>query len=477
MGILKRYILPVLALVFLSIVLSFRLFQSFNFHPDFARDAYDILTIIQGKMTLIGPKLSFGGIYSGPYYYYLLAPIFFLTSGNLDSLLAFNLFLFILGTAFFYYLLSRKYGHTMSIFGGLVLGLLPVYVVGARGPWNASTYLPFLLLYLSLIFFVNHENRRLLLALTGFLGGMVASIHLVTLPVLAIGMIYLFAVLKRKTDFIFFLCGFSLAFAPLLLFEAKHGFVMTKNTFLVGSYKSFMDNANIPNAESGKANPFQNLLFLGDKIKEQLALSPFVYLAVMAWFFGKSKFRERYLSIASFAIMVFFAVVLRYQFGNHYLFPVSLFVVFSLVSVLLSLKHQWILGLVIFVELLGFPFNSYKPATRLASTYEKRVDFAVEKGLVREGESFNIIQVSKDYLGYIPIGHEYRFFLRKKQLIPRNEFEYSQSDKLLIFSEVQKFDLSTLDSWEMREFGKENIENAKAYRLEWATLYVLDKNK
>src|SRR3989344_2391006 len=61
----------ILLFLIVSAGLSYKLTSSFNFHPDFARDIYDMLAIIQGNPTLIGPKLSLGGIYSGPYYYYL----------------------------------------------------------------------------------------------------------------------------------------------------------------------------------------------------------------------------------------------------------------------------------------------------------------------------------------------------------------------------------------------------------------------
>ena len=71
------------------------MFYAFDYHPDFARDLCDLLSIIRGKLTLIGPKTSFGGIYNGPYYYYLFAPIFYLTNLNIYSLLVFNLLLFI----------------------------------------------------------------------------------------------------------------------------------------------------------------------------------------------------------------------------------------------------------------------------------------------------------------------------------------------------------------------------------------------
>lgn len=473
---IRKHIYPILAFSILLFLLVYKLFQSFTFHPDFARDIYDILTIVQGKMTLIGPKLSFGGIYSGPYYY-LFAPIFFLTGLNLNSLLALNVLIFVAGLICFYYFLSKKYAPLLALAGSFLLAFLPIYVTGSRGPWNGSTYLPMLLVYLSLIFLVPLEGRLFLIFITGFLGGVIANIHLVSIPVLVIGVVYLFFVIKNKKQILWLFAGFALAFAPLVLFEVKHNFVMLKNTFLVGSYKNFVENTNIPNAVSGKKNLFENLFFLSERLTGQLGISPIVYAGVMAFIFSKSKFRERFLTISSIVVFILLSAVLKYQFGAHYLYPVALFIAFSLVLVVMNSNYRWIMGVIIAVELLSFPFGLYKESSRVASTYKKRVEAVIEKDLVNKNESFNIIQVSKDYTIFIPVGHEYRFFFRKNNFIPKSEFEYNSSDKLLVFSELKNFNLAELDTWEIKEFGKENIKNAKRYPLTGATLYVITKNK
>ncbi len=462
-------------MVILFAVLSHKLFYSFNFHPDFARDIYDILVILQGKLTLIGPKLSFGGIYSGPFYYYLLAPVFFLTGLNINSLLVFNLTLFVFGIIFFYFLISKKASSIFALTVSLLLAYLPVYVTGARGPWNGSTYLPFLLAYLAMIFFLKSDDKKVLLVITGFLGGMIINIHLVSAPVVLIGLIYLLFTLKRKSQTIIFFGGMFLAFLPLLLFEMKHDFVMTKNTFLVGSYKTFVENNNIPNAVSGKKNFFENLSFIPGILSGQLGINILLYWGVSVFLFFKTKFRERFLITSSFILVFLFSAILKYQFGSHYLYPVSLFLVFSLGMVLMNSKYRWLLFVFLVLEIIMFPANIYNKSGRVAETYEKRVNEVIERNLVKKEESFNIIQVSKDYTTYIPVGHEYRFFFRKNNYIPRTEFEYNQSDTLLIFSELEDFEISKLNNWEIKEFGKENLLNHKKYNVNGSTLYVLKK--
>jgi len=473
---LKKYFVPFFVFLGVASILSYKLFSSFTFHPDFARDIYDILTIIQGKLTLIGPKLSFGGIYSGPYYYYLFVPILYLANLNLNSLLAFNLFLFIFGVIFFYLIISKKNGVFYSLIASLVIVFTPFYILGARGPWNGSTYLPFLLILLTVIYFIDINGKKLILFALGFLGGIIVSIHLVNIPVILLIVIYLFIILKNKKEIVFFIFGLFIAFTPLLLFEIKHDFIMIKNTFIVKSYKTFVENNNIPNAVSGKKNIFDNLVFLSDKFKEQIGFSILLFVAMSIFLISNLKAKkEKFLLYGSFGLIVFFAVVLRYQFGNHYLFPVSLFLIFSLVVGILKTKYKLLLIVVLVFELFSFPKNIFNQSTRTAKTFEDRVNYVINHRLIKREDSFNIIQISKDYTTYIPVGHEYRYFFRKNNYLPKTEFEYKDSDTLLIFSELRDFNISHLNNWETREFGLKNIKKYTKYEINGAILYLVKK--
>jgi hypothetical protein len=475
---LIKYLLPVVVFLGLFLLFSYKLFYSFTFHPDFARDIYDILSIIQGKLTLIGPKLSFGGIYSGPYYYYLFAPVFYLTRLNLNSLLVFNLFLFLAGVIIFYLIIPKKSGIFFPLIACLVLTFLPFYVIGSRGPWNGSTYLPFLLIFLAMIHFFDFNGKKILLLGTGFLGGVIMSVHLVNIPAVFLVIIYLLIFLKNKKEIIFFLIGLLIAFMPLLFFEIKHDFVMTKNTLLVGSYRTFVNNNNIPNAVSGKKNIFDNLIFLSGKLSEEIGYSILLFIAVGVFLLLNLKEKkEKFLIYGSFALIIFFAAVSKYQFSGHYLYPVSLFLIFSLTVGILKTKYKWLLIILLILELFSFPKNIYNKSQRIAKTFENRVNYVINNHLIKSNESFNVIQISKDYSTYIPVGHEYRFFFRKNKYFPKTEFEYKSSDTLLIFSELKNFDISKMDNWEIREFGLENIQKYKKYEINEAVLYVSKKNQ
>ncbi len=475
--ILSRYLPSLTIFSAILFIFSYKLFSSFNFHPDFARDIYDMLTIIQGKPSLIGPKISFGGFYQGPYYYYLFLPIFFLTRLNINSLLIFNLILFLLGLAFFYLKIKHKYGVLSSSLAALVIGFSPFYIIYSRSPWNGSTYLPFLLIFILSLYFLNPRVSKIGLFSLGILAGVILNIHISALIMLIFATAYLLYFLKKKTDYIYFFLGLILTFLPLLFFELKHDFVMFKNTFVVGSYKSFIENTNIPNALSGKKNIYENFFFIANIVSSQIGLSVFLIFAAFALLWKKIREKQtRFFIVACLCLLIFLSFVLRFQVGMHYLFSLSFLIIFTITVALLHSGYKWLLIPIILLELYSFPKNIYSQSTRNPEKYEKAAHYVIEHKLIQKNESFNVVQYSKDYTFYVPIGHEYRFFLRKNKFIPKSEFEYNSSDKLLIFSEVKDLDISKLNSWEIEQFGKEYLKNGKRYYIGDIILYVVKKS-
>lgn len=465
----------ILVFLLISFAFFFKLTSSFNFHPDFARDIYDMLAIIQGKLTLIGPKLSFGGIYSGPYYYYIFLPVFYLSKLNLNALLIFNSALFVLALLFFYIKAEKKHGDLPTLIGATAIGFIPVYVLYSRSPWNGATYLPFLLVFLTLIYFDTYETKKIKLLFLGFLGGAIVTVHLVSLPVVALATLYLLYFMKKKVNILYFLIGCTLAFVPLVLFELKHDFIMLKNTFITKSYMTFVENKNIPGAVSGKKNVLDNAPFIFNQLSSQLGVSLLLYTAAFVIFWKKVKSKERFFIISSLVLFLFLTIALRFQFGAHYLLPISVFLVFALVLTILNTKYSWLLIIILLLEAYSFPRGIYSDATRKAAKYEKAVNFAIEKKIIQRGDSFNVIQVSKDFGAYVPTGHEYRFFLRKNNFIPKSEFEYNTSDILLIFSDEPTFNLAKLDNWEVGQFGKNYFKNAQKYQKDEITIYRIKK--
>ena len=122
----------------------------YGFEFDQERDYYIVKEIVNGKPTLIGPRVvSSAGFYLGPWYYYLQVPFFMVMAGNpiygavFTATVNFVIYLFI------YFVLHRL---TASRLIALATAILWVSTAN-RSNWNVSFvplfFLGFLCFFLS----------------------------------------------------------------------------------------------------------------------------------------------------------------------------------------------------------------------------------------------------------------------------------------------------------------------------------------
>lgn len=468
-------ILTIVIVILSFLVLSHKLTSSFIFHPDFARDVFDITRISQGKMMLVGPKLTFGGIYSGPYYYYLLLPILALTNYSINALLYFNTALFAIALGFLFYELSKRFSFLESIVGVSVILFSPFYIIASRNPSNAFTYIPFLLVLLTILYFYKITKPKQLLFL-GVFAGILVTFHLVVGSVILFTSLLLFADLKKRRDIVWYILGVPLAFLPLILFEVKHNFVMLKNTFIDKSYLLWIKNSNIPGGITGKKNPLENFIFISQSMQKFTVANPLILFVFAGAKHHVHRFRRKdgWLLMSCLFSVVLLALFMRFQFIYHYLFATILLLLFT--TVIIFLKQKWYIFLIIFLafELAHIPKEMYGNSWRKYQTYEQAVSYVLENKLLQKNENFNVIQVTEPDL-LSPNGFEYRFYLQQHGLKPESEFAYKTSKKLLIFSEKPEYDIKKLDTWESREFGTEFLAKAKKYTSGTITIYVTEK--
>lgn len=114
-----------------------------GFYFDQGRDALVIWDLLhKGKMFLIGPTTGVEGIFLGPFYYYLLAPAYWLGKG--DPVFPIRLMAILnLGSLWLLYKLGEKYfSRLVGLFTVILAGFSYYYVFGNR--WLANpTPLPF----------------------------------------------------------------------------------------------------------------------------------------------------------------------------------------------------------------------------------------------------------------------------------------------------------------------------------------------
>jgi hypothetical protein len=195
---------------------------------------FEIIKIVQGKPTLIGPDLRVG-IFAGPYYYYLFTPILWLTQYNTDFVLYFNAILFA-GS------LGYVYWKTRRLVPIAIIGLSNFYLLSARHPGNGYSYLPFLLVLIAIMYGDQYFGKIKMIFL-GLLSGVILNFHPLTIVPIVISGIMNW---KKLTHKLLFWIASGLTFLPLLLFELKHNFVIIKGLLISKNYTGFINSATYP---------------------------------------------------------------------------------------------------------------------------------------------------------------------------------------------------------------------------------------
>jgi hypothetical protein len=476
---LPRFFLTVLIFVLSFILFSHRLVSSFNFDSDFGRDLSDILVLTKEKPLLTGPKLSFGGFFAGPYYYYLFAPFLLLSRLDPQGVLIGNVLLFSLSLAVFFYFFSKLTSFSFSFLASLWLATSSYFFFSARNPGNAFSYLPLLLSFFVLFVVVVKNNHKLLLFALGFLGGVVVNFHFINLLIFV--PLFLFVLIfggkNKLRNLSLLVCGFAISFLPLILFEMRHNFVMFKNTFLSGSYKLFIENKNLPTNLEVSKNPLENLFLITKYINQwiifDIRLQLLWIVGFLIFLYKKIAIEEKILvlsSLLSFILLITFA---RFQFVYFYLFPFVLFIQFIFLLTIAKFKlGKIIVFILLLLNLFFFSAAYFKESTRNYKTLRTVVEQVLKDRIIVKNDDFNIYVIRETPIA--ATGWDYRYFFKSKGVDPQPPDQYKQSKKLLLISEKGSLNLKDIASWEISEFGGlENVVMSK--QISDRIVYLIEK--
>ncbi len=450
----------------------YKIETSLIFHSDFARDLYEIIKIAKGNLTWLGPKHSFGGLYAGPYYFYLFVPIFWLTNFSILSLPIFNAFLFSSALSYFAKKSIDKYSIWKGIVATLCLSIITLTVYTARSPGNANTYIPLLLLLLTYIHF-ERIDTRLKIIILGLMYGIILNFTLTAIILFLPLTIIIISKIKHKKEILFFLFAILLTFLPIAIFDITHNFVILQNTISQHSYASWFNNENIIKGEIGKKNLFDNFFFVSKEIQSVINISPILaFVTLIGLQLIDKKKKNKILLISAAGALLLLVTILRYQFALHYVYPTAFYIFFTIIYLLLETKFSILLPMLFALLLIAFPTRLYKESTVQYYEFERAVNYSIENKLVDSNSQFNLV-----YLAHPSaiLGYEFRYFFQKNNLPAKSEFDYSSAQTLLIFSRRKNIDLTTLNTWEFEQFGREHLKTSKQYKVGNIDIYKVKK--
>lgn len=229
----------ILVILFLAAFLRFyNLNELTTFSGEEGKDFLIVKKIITDKdFTLLGPKIgpynNISQIYLGPAYYYLILPALFIFRLDpigpsvLMALLStiVTLLVFKIGQSFF--------NTFVGLSSAALFATSPILVELGRSS-NPAYFIPIfsaLLLYSYKKVFIDKKSHYLIL--TGTSLAFLIQFHYTTIIAFA-GTIIWFATLKQKIgykNYIFGLVGFFLFISPVILFELRNEFFITKSIY------------------------------------------------------------------------------------------------------------------------------------------------------------------------------------------------------------------------------------------------------
>ncbi len=259
------------------------------FTYDQARDALYIKRIlVDHKLRLIGTQSSIPGLYTGPLYYYLVAPFLAIFALNPIGLDVGTAFFSTLAVALLYYLAKNLSGSKLAGFlAATLFAFQPQIVAQSRFAWNPNPMPLFTLIFIWGWWLIDRSKLwgwwLIFLSL-----GVLLQLHysgvcfLLALPLL-------FFVFRKKIklekNFWSSLFVFGLIMSPLPLFELRHNFSNTK--------------AILNYLQGGGHNPSGSPYLVGLLEKARLLFSKFL--------FGTRGGGESNLWLAVIAILLIFA--------------------------------------------------------------------------------------------------------------------------------------------------------------------------
>ncbi|MBU0998516.1 glycosyltransferase family 39 protein [Patescibacteria group bacterium] len=463
----KLLLIIVLALSF--IVRVYRVNDLLGFYYDQGRDALVIWDLWHnGKFFLIGPTTGIAGIFRGPYYYYLITPFYLLGGGNPVYPAVFLAFLSTLSIYLLYLLVEKIQKDKIVSLVAVVIASFSFNMVMASRWLSNPTPMFLLSMFLILGMFRVIDNKKYGWEIIALISGLSLFNFGSSGELYYFLAIFIFLLLnwKNRPDLkrlLISLFLFFLTFAPLLLFDLRHGGILRNNFF-----KSFVSEKSFtfPTESLFEARivyyyeVFSKTLF-HSRQKLEILLMSFLVLGFL--FFAKDLWKNKYVKVV---LIVLFSPIVGLLFfqGNdtvlyEYYMTGYLLIFILLVSLVLGKIWKNILGkLLVVLFVIVFLLNNI-PVIRFK--LKDKVDSTGSVALKNELQVVDwIFEDSEEKLFnvdiYVPpvISYAYDYLFKWKSFKGGfNNLKFENVDLLYTVYENDSQHPERLEAWLSRQKG------------------------
>jgi len=207
------------------------------FGPEQGRDLLVVRDMVDGnKFTLIGAKTDIAGVFHGPLFYYLAAIPFLLSGGNPQMIAIFFAIIQVIAIPALYLLVMELTNNKrLGLITSLLFALSFESIVYAR--WLSN---PPLSLVIAIIFFLCFlrfiKGNRWYLVIAAICYGVLGQLEFVNYAlfggiIIALGIRYWRELKKTPISVVMISCiiGGAVAFGTYVLFDIRHGFLVTNS--------------------------------------------------------------------------------------------------------------------------------------------------------------------------------------------------------------------------------------------------------
>ncbi len=441
----KSILLLAIILLLATFLRLYRIADYMTFLGDEGRDVLAVKGILDGHFTLLGPRSSAGDFYTGPIYYYMIAP--FLWAFHYDPVgPAVMIALLGIATVFLVYYVGKKlFSESVGLIAAALYAVSPLVITYSRSSWNPNP-MPFITLLLLYLLYraVNNLSWKYFLGV-GVMYGIALQLHYIELFV---GIIIFFFTLfsffyfKRKNilillkQYLLLFTGFIVGFSMFLLFELRHGFPNSRTIFnfiLHGDpHATDLTHKSFPQiiqdvffrvfARTLWHYPTPELAKMWDS-NLLLSWQILIVIVALASIFYIIKIKDKLIA-ALFSMWLFFGVILFgfykkpiNDYNFEFLFPLPFLITAYLIHSLYSQKKLTVLAKTVSTALFLFLFGYslyYMPfrdePNRQVNQMKTISEFVLSK---TDGKPFNFALLTKGNSD-----HAYRYFFNVEKHDP-----------------------------------------------------------
>jgi 4-amino-4-deoxy-L-arabinose transferase-like glycosyltransferase len=502
--------LLILILLLAAFMRLYRISDYMTFLGDEGRDALVALGILQGHFTLLGPRASAGDFFTGPIYYYMMAP--FLWLFHLDPVgPAVMVALFGIATVWLIYHVGKEFfDKKTGLIAAALYAVSPLVITYSHSSWNPNVVPFFSLLTIYLLYKGVTTGRSLkFYILVGIMLGICVQLHYIsTFLVLIVGValfiMHLFLngkirILPLLIYYAVIFSGFLIGYSPFLAFEARHGFPNTRTIIKFistdttnssyATYQAFYQPiADVFFRLFGRLvfhYPSPDLYHGYSLIQLQLfgtLIIIFAIASIVVLFLNKNKFVVILLAVWLALGVLLFGLYKKpiYDYYLVFMFPLPFLLIANLISWISNLKKNTIhyglvLGCIIFVGI--FAYNLYYQPFQYEPNRQKNQTETIAKFVISQTDNkpFNFALLSAGrgnsdhaYVYYLTIlGYE-PVTIQNPVVDPQRK---TVTDQLLVVCEDRGCKPPGDPLWEIAGFGQSAVW--KSWSISVVNVYKL----